>query len=684
MKTCIPPELVQKLKESLEKGQITPDSIISMLPEERVALKSILEDFVSDKLGVSIKDVEVKTINEKAKRIDEAQQRVGSDLGNPEKLQENLEFFRAKKAMDDYLQEISPANRLKVITGTIGRGMMLFSLKSPILNIGSNFEVGLTEAISRRISNSNIKPTDNQLFRQYISFTNKIYKETGYDVSRMTNIKDAGTNGERVLGTIIHSQGPGAVRKVGRVVEDLIFKKLMGAPDTAFSSFHFADSVNLNSLSIAKGDKIKAKEIMKDSMRLEPLTPEGEIIRTQGILDAQTATWTNTTWASRVSGGIQKILNDVSGDLRVGDYLLPFIKTPANVIATGMDYAGFGIPKALYKTFKGLKNGEVTSKEYVQSISRDVVRAGLGITGALIVTSQLSDDDFVGAYDPKRTQIEALRGSNYNAIRVGNKWISTDWLGPLAVTVTAVMYARNNGNTLPEKLFQYGKGVLSSALNIPGISDIYDTVKNNAFKKNQTLEEMTGATADYFSAQIYSRLVPSFISDLAKATDPYVRETGQGVQGIKAKIPFVSQTLQPKKNIFGSPIKGEGPISDILFGSRVKTDKETALVKELSSISDATDKGIAFTDWNKSSSKTLAQFKERVGEEKFEEARIKYGKELQTQLEKTINDPRYSRLSDEDKLKVITGKDTDAIDKILRQYGFRYRYLPSTRIPKNL
>lgn len=381
---------------------------------------------------------------------------------------------------------------------------------------------------------------------------------------------------------------------------------------------------------------------------------------------------------------IQKTLNDVSGDLRIGDYLLPFIKTPANIIATGMDYAGMGIPKALVKTYQAFKTGDLKSPEYVRGMTRDLARAGLGLVGALLITSQLKDDDFVGAYDPNRAQIEQLRNSNYNAIRVGGKWISTDWLGPLMVPVTAMMYSRRYGKTWGEKKFLYAKGVLASAANIPGVSDIADAVRGIAYQKNQNLETLTGATADYITTTVYSRLVPSVLSDVARAIDPNVRQGGKGMGGVMSKIPFVSQTLPKKLDIFGNEIRSEGALSTLLFGSRVKTDKETEVVKEISRVSTVTDKGVAFTDWNKSSSKVLDQFKQRVGEKKFEDAKAKYGKELLRELTATLKNPIYKKLSDEDKLKVINGKDTDAMEMVFRQYGFKYRTLPTVRLPKNL
>lgn len=667
------------MKKSIEEGKIDPNAIENLLPEEKQALKALLEDFVADKLGVSVSKGEVAKISEIAKKIDTAQQKLGPDLGNPAKLQENLDFFKAKKEMGDYLLSKHPANRLKVATGTIGRGMMLFSVKSPLLNIGSNIEVGFTEALSRRISTGQLKGTDNGLAVDYVKMVNKVYQATGYDLSRMTELKDTGFGGERVLGQTIHAQGPGAVRKVGRGVEDIVFKQMMGAPDVAFSSAHFADSVNLN----AKKFGANAPEVMRDAMRIEPTTPEGEVLRAQGILDAQVATWTNTTWASRVAEGIRKIFNDVSGDARVGDYLFPFIKTPANVIATGMDYAGMGIPKALVKTYKAFKAGDLKDPATMQSIARDVLRSGLGLTGAVIIANQLSNEDFVGAYDPQRSQIEQLRNSNYNAIRVGGKWISTDWLGPLAIPVTAMIYARKYGKTGGERTFQYSKGVLSAVYNLPGISDIYDYVKTNAYQKNQTLEQMTGATMDYITSQLYSRLVPSFLSDTAKAVDPTVRVGGKGISGIIAKIPFLSQTLPAKTDIFGKPIQGEPAWSDILFGARVKTDKETALVSEISRVSNTTDKGITFTNWDTSSSKTLAQFKDKVGQEKYDQAKIKYGQELKKELDQTVNKSAYNRLSDEEKLKVLNGKDSEVMTKIFKQYGYRYKSTPST-IPNGL
>lgn len=671
MQNCILPERAKELREDLINGRISAEQITNLLPEEKVAVKAILEDIVAENLGLKVSSAEVAEISKLAKEIDTAQVKLGDNLGNPAKMAENLDFWKAKKQMDDYLRSKNPSPLLRIATGTTGRAAMLFSVKSPLLNIGSNIEVGFTEALSRRIANGQLRGADNKLAVDYVKMVNKVYQETGYDISRILDMSDRGIAGERVLGEgLVHAGGPGKFRKVARdVAEDIVFKQLMGAPDVAFSAAHFADSVNLNAMSMAKGDKALAKNIMNDAMKLEPATPEGLALRTQGILDAQTATWTNNTWASQVTQNLRKVFNDVSGDTRLGDIMFPFIKTPANIIATGLDYAGMGIPKAIIKAYKAIKGGEIKDRQVLQGITRDLTRAGLGLTGAAMIASQLKDDDFMGAYDPARAQIEGLRNSNQNSVRIGGKWISMDWFGPLAVPLTAMLYSRKYGQKgWPERVYQYTAGAGSSVTNLPVVSDIYDYIKGVAFKQNQTLEEMTGNTVDYLSNQLYGRLVPSFLSDTANAFDSKQRKTGNWLQSIQSRVPGLRNMLPEKKNVFDEPVKGESFINDILFGSRVKTDRENDLIKEINTVSIDTGKGISFTDWDKSTSKTLADFKSKKGQPVYDEAKSLYGRTLKERIQDEINKDSYKKLSAEDKLKVLNNLDSKVMKEIINRF----------------
>lgn len=662
--------VLDKIKALDELGVLSPESE-----------KAFLEDLVTDKLGIRVTPEEVRHIADRATKIDAAQEKLGEDLGNPMKTKENLAYFKAKKDMDDFLQSVSPASKLQVATGTIGRGMMLASIKSPLLNIGSNIEVGATEAIIRRIASRQFRGADNKLARDYIKMVHKIYQKTGYDLSRMTTLADGGASGGRVLGETIHTQGPGAVRKVGRAVEGTVFKQLMGAPDAAFAAAHFADTANLMSVKMAEHNTLSAREIMEDSMRINPQTTEGELVRAQSRLDAETATWTNNSLAAKATQGFRKVVNNASGDLRLGDYLFPFIKTPANVIETGLDYAGLGLPKALFKTVKAIRAGDLNERAYLQSAGRDIVRAGLGLTGAAALSAAIGAANFVGAYDPSRAQYEQLRDSNYNAVRIGGKWISLDWFGPLSVPMTSMLYAKKYGQgKVGEKLWQYSQGLKSSVENLPVISDFMTAASTAQENKNQTAAQAVSSARDTALSQIYSRLVPSVFNDIAKSTDPDVRQTGKGIQSIEGQIPGVRESLPAKKDIFGNTIKTEPAVSQLLFGSRVKTDKDTPITKEVGRVSQSTDTPINFTDWSKSTNKSLVAFKQKLGSAKFSEAQTQYGHDLQKRLGTIISNGQYKSATDDQKLQILQAADTNAMDAIFKQYNFK---LTRTKTPQS-
>ena len=535
--------MAEKIRAKLQKGLITADTITDLLPDEKQALKAILEETVSDNLKINVSPDEIRKITQQAKKINQAQKKLGARFGDViNSFNNNLEFLKQKKEMDDLMKTLKPSSKLSVATGTIGRGAMLTSIKSPVLNIGSNTVNGITEALGRRLATVQFRGANNKIALDYVRKVNKIYQATGYDISRSL-ADDFGDIGSRVLGDKVSAKGVGGVtEKVGNFFEDVTFKQLMGAPDVAFSSAHFADTVNLGAMKLAKGNRKKATKIMLDAMSLKPVTNAGKLLKAQGVLDAQVATWTNKSSLSKASEGLRKILNDFEPDARIGDLVLPFVKTPANVISTSIDYAGGGALKAVYNVAKMMKNKSFT-EQGIKGAVRGAVRSGVGFTTALAIANQLKDDDFVGAYDPARTQIESLRNSTNNAIRIGDKWVSLDWLGPLGVPVAGIMYARKyGGDSKAGSAVAYSKGSLKQILNLPGFEELYRAYgdMNKKIKETDVKEGLKTLGGD-LASQAYSRLVPSIFSDIAKSIDDSEREAKTVGHKIQAKIPVLRE-----------------------------------------------------------------------------------------------------------------------------------------------
>lgn len=654
--------------EDLDKqGVLTPENE-----------KEFLKDLVQEKLGISISPDEAKVISDKAKEIEELAKQT-SELGLPTK-----EYFKAKSDLEKYILKQNPASNLKIFTSVIRRAAMLFSIKSPLVNIESNTVQGIMTAFERRLSTKQSYGLNNDLVKKYVKENMSIYQASGYDLSRITSFKDD----KKILGEqIVHSEGEGGVRFVGRVAEDIVFKQMMGAPDVAFASWHFADSANLASTQVAlseglKGNeaKARAKEIFKDAMLVEPKLLDGisTLVRAQAIADAQYATYTNKSQYADIALKIRGVLNSVNDDLRIGDQVMPFVKTPANVIGSGIDFSGIGLPYELVAklptAIRQFKGGE---KQALKDSIRTIVRGGLGLTFAFILSTLFDPDEFIGNYpvSQKEQELFDLKNATTNSVKIGNKWVSLDYLGVLAAPFIGIMYAKKYGNTPVDKVVKYYQGVVTQSLKIPGIKEFTGIVKDiqdfTNEKKTGTKElgiSATNTILDY----IRSSVVPSILNDSAKATDTDERKAdikNDPLARIKASIPGLRKTLPEKKTVFGDTVKAEPAWSTLLFGSRVKTANDDQLVKELIRLDEANQLP-SITNIEETSPR-VKELKTQIGEGQYKKAMEYYYQLFKNRVQKEVNTGAYKAKNDEDKKKVINAAKDDAVETMLKKYRYQ-------------
>jgi hypothetical protein len=79
------------------------------------------------------------------------------------------------------------------------------------------------------------------------------------------------------------------------------------------------------------------------------------------------------------------------------------------------------------------------------------------------------------------------------------------------------------------------------------------------------------------------------------------------------------------------------------------------------------------TNWNINTGKELNQFKDKVGQDKFNEANKEYNQIVAQKTAKMITDDRYKKLSDEDKQKAITMLRSNTKADIYKKYKFTYK-----------
>lgn len=670
-------DIVDRINELDNLGVLSPDN-----------QDVFLQDLVATKLGATVTAEEAKTIAEKSKKLEELGTKV-ENFGDPDDNPEGqVAYAEAKKDLADFLDSLTPSSNMKVATSTIGRGTMLFSLKSPLLNIESNSIQAAMQLLEKRIAGLKFRGDNSAYARRYIKHNYKVFKASGYDMSRMLNMQ---TDRKYLGEDKPNSQGKGAIKAYGRVVEDVVFKRMMTAPDAAFSSVHFSDSANLLSTKLAQSEGLKGKArqeralaIMKDAFRVEPKTPEGIKVRNQSIADAMYATYTNDSVYSAVALGIRQVFNMASGDLRLGDQIMPFVKTPANVIGSGLDASGIGVPfdgiYRLYRMHQDIKNNGDTFKEAgqeaFQGFSRTMVRAGLGMTAAFVLSSLFDPDDFIGEYpvSEKERELLELKNATTNSLKIGNTWVSLDYFGPLGTPMVAFLYAKKYGDTLPEKMWFYMSGARIQSSKIPGFTETQNMIQalSEDFDEDKnTFEENVTAVSKFGVNFLKARIIPAIVSDLAKVSDTVERQTDKEdvFSSVKAGIPIVRQeTVDEKKDIFGDTIKSEG-WKTLLFGARVRTAADNELIGELSRLDEA---GYlpAISDIMKNSPRAK-RLKTQVGNERFSEAMGTFGKWFKDDTAELLQSSGYQSATDQEKKDLIDSVKSDAFEDMLDEYNYQ-------------
>ena len=592
-----------------------------------------------------------------------------SENGNP-----SIETLKKLKEINDYSNSLNPTAQGIIFSSLYGRSVMLMSIKSPVLNIISNIETFTAEKASRYAINvynglSNDNLVDKKKINDYREWSKQVYNETGIMSSVVDNLFDEA----KVLGeTRDSSQGKGKFRALSRFVEDIAFQKLMGAPDNYWKDITFVDVAGNKATQKAyeeglKGEEARkrANELFDDAILYTPQTEEGQEIRKSAMIATHEATFTQDSSVSKFSLKIREALNMISGrHFRLGEMILPFVKTPANVQMLGIE-ASVGFLYTAYHIKDIVTNPKSTvSQRAIQAGFRN----GVGIILAILVASSFDDDeDYIPEYDnasPKQRDIARLKNAPFNSVKIGGKYISLDYFGPLGVPLAGILKARKSDN----KVWEYLKGVVGQGMKVPGVKEIQALTGDisRAIEYKKTSDQVAKDVMEWAGEQAYSRAVPSFVSDVAKFIDTYERETGGEFSNrIKAKIPVLREELPIKTDISGRRVEGEG-ITGILFGARVKTANESKIVKEISrlnksgnapTLSDPTRYGV---------------FRELIPELKNKirsEFNLEYGK----RVSELISSSQYQKMDDSDKQKQLNKIRKDITGKLKKTYGLDKR-----------
>lgn len=200
-----------------------------------------------------------------------------------------------------------------------------------------------------------------------------------------------------------------------------------------------------------------------------------------------------------------------------GEAVLPFKRTPANILVRGMEYSPAGLAKALTYDLIQVKRGKMTGAEAIDHIASGLTGSGLMALGAYlfargIVTSGGGDDegqdalnDLTGVQnyalyldwlpDFIKTPLGIQDGDN----------VTLDWLAPEALPFfmgVELMDSMGHGGNTAESISTALKSISDPMLELSMLQSLNDVIDSVSFSENKLGALASSALISYFTQPI--------------------------------------------------------------------------------------------------------------------------------------------------------------------------------------
>lgn len=581
----------------------------------------------------------------------------------PEETQIIMNIMDDVKNMEDgYEKRVKLAEIQKLMTDKLpperGAGIkawmrisMLFNPKTQVRNILGNAVIAPTNAFSdlfasgvdKMISKkTNVRTTGTPNLKSYgKGFKTGLYQSYN-DFKKGINTRNIeGNRFEITQGKSFNDKNV-IGKNLNRV--DNLLSFMLDAGDRGFYEASFTNSIN-NQMILNKTNKI-----------------------TQEMIDIATSEALSRTWQdnnnyTRFVLQTRNALNKINvKGYGLGDILIPFAKTPANLTKAIVDYSPVGLINAINSGINlknSLENGQFTPQmqhDFVQRLGKATAGTMLYLIGLALakvgITSGESDDD-----KDTRNFMKNTLGINSYSIKIGGKTFTYDWAqpiaAPLSITANIEKNRKENVSTLENILSS-----LDTAGNILLEQSFMDSI-NTVLNNNDGI--VTGIQEAIL--ELPSRAIPTFSKQIVDLTDSTQRQTFEynaplktSVNKIKAKIPGLSKQLAPSVDTMGRDIQKYGDKNNVfnvfLNPANVNSENLSESASEIYRLYKETGDTTIMPRVspyyiNKNGEKTILTSEQRAYYQKTS------GKIIEDNVKKLLKNRTYNSLSDEEKADVI-------------------------------
>lgn len=241
--------------------------------------------------------------------------------------------------------------------------------------------------------------------------------------------------------------------------------------------------------------------------------------RAYAVEQAQKATFRD---ASPVATAIQRASNANKVLSLVAEGVLPFKKTPINVLKRGVEYSPAGLLYTLSRGSMQLKRGEITASQYIDGLASGLTGTGLTALGALLCSLGWVSGGFG---DDKEDEFAKLQGRQEYALRIGDKTYTIDWMAPAAIPffigVELMAALKGEYDDVPSRaIIDALTNIAEPMFNLSMLDGLNNTINTVSFADNKLTAMMQEVMTSYFM-----QVISSVSGQVARTADKTRRRT---------------------------------------------------------------------------------------------------------------------------------------------------------------
>ena len=317
-------------------------------------------------------------------------------------------------------------------------------------------------------------------------------------------------------------------------------------------------------------------------------------------------------------------------------FVMPFVHIASNILDQALVQRtplGF-FSKELHADIMG-RNGNIAQDT---AMARMLCGTALSITaGTLAAQGYLSGS---GPTDPAEGAMWRLAGNQAHSVRIGDIWYDIHKLGPMGLLMSTAADFYDVGHAISEEDGADAAGKIMHAFT--------QNVLDESFMRGPA--ELLRAIEDHnrYGAQYVRNFLSSFTpfsvgsAQIARAMDPYSRQARTTMDAIKNKIPGMSETLLPRRDIWGEPIANKeamgGKGVTAVYAVQMSKDPVNQAMVELGIHPAPVKRSIRNVD---------------LTDEQYDDYARIAGRMTKQRLDVFVNSPDFARLPNFEKVKLI-------------------------------